>query len=1001
VSNTTRDILDKELRRFKHKFWLSELLKGFMIFIGTAIVWVVIVSVLEYFSWLSSDQRALLFWLTSCIVVVLLMYYILRPVFQLFVRGNGLSNLYAARYIGQKISEVDDRLVNYLELCNESLNDDLVDAGIAQKEKSLIAFSFSDAISYNVLKPFLLFLIVPLAMGLFFLVNQQWYIVKEGASRLLNYNHSYERAFPFKVSFSDDLVINEGESISIDVNFLGEFIADEIDIVSNSRKLILKKLSAGMYRIDAFNVTEEVDFRFVYDEAFSKSYKIDVKKRPVIGRIWANIEPPGYTGIESFIIDNAKEIEIPAGSTVSILYNFKNIENLALSASDSSILINAYSQGDTIAFIPKQNMTLSVRGGGSLLHEMDLLLIQDHAPVIEARIDSLPNEVKVAVSANDDYGIEKASINVRFINGAERIENLFLIENAVQTTFTFEKAVFRDIEQIELSAADKLRKVTKLIYIGEKKKTLDNELIGLAGLMDDLVTSNEDLNLASNELPNRDKRASLLKKSKNLKSKIADINRRSEEDLARLEELATRLEELLKDQEKIEKSVEQIISDKEIDAVIKALDKEWAILETLAELKKLDKDLEEKEVPSDDLMKSLENKSTDLQSVLNEDERNSIEWNRLDSIKSKQSELKENDLSHSDSEEEKKGSEDGQTDEQSEENEELIEQMKEDSKSLQSQLAEMSSMMKMEELKKNIALLRRLEIRALNVSFDQEVLVGSISNTKVIDVVIRREQKTVISYTEDVLDSLGVVMVTDDLLGAILKKNESLLREQLGVLKSQEESLLSSFISNQRYLQYALNDLASVLYDILTSEQQQMQGMLAGSKECNNPKSGKGRKKSLSQQQKELGDKLGKMIQSGYAGKKGTKGKPNNGLLELIKGQEQLLEMYKQEGGQQAGDKGIIEDVNQQLEDLINGNLDKAYLRNKSIEDKLIDFEWSKENKPDLEDQRKSTEGTADYDGIKQQVNQQYLFEKQRELTMKIIPVLNIYYGRKWREVSK
>ncbi len=998
MSNTTRDIIDKELKRFKQKFWLSELLKGLMIFIGTGVVWVVIVSVLEYFSWLSTDQRALLFWLTSFIVVVLLMYYVLRPLLHLFIKGNGISNYTAARYIGQNIYEVDDRLINYLELRSESINSDLVDAGIVQKEKSLIEFSFSDAISYYLLKPFLLFLIVPLAMGLFFLVNQQWYIVKEGASRLLNYNHSYERAFPFEVSFSNDLVINEGENISIEVSFFGDFIAEEIEVVSNSRSLSFKKVSTHLYRLDAFGVTEEVDFRFLYDEAYSKSYKIHVKKRPVIGRIWIYVQPPGYTGVESFFIDNAKEIEIPAGSMVNIFYNFKNIENLALYASDSSIVINAYNQGDTIAFIPKQNMTLSARGGGDLLNEIDLSLIQDRAPVIEGRIDSLASEVKLAISANDDYGIEEASINFGFINGVERIENLSIIKNAVQTTFSFDKALFKDIEQIELSAADKLRKVTKLIYkLDRKPSSIDDELKGLAGLMDDIVSTNEELKQASSEQSNGNKRLALLKKSKDLKAKTTELKQKGEQDISRLEELAMKLEELLRDQEISEKTVKESISDKEIDAVIKALEKEWAILETIAALKTLDKELERNEAPSDELMKSIESRRSDLSNVFNEEERKSIDWNRFNSIESKQREIKENSVTQSDNEDFNKGSDDGESNEK--ENDELLEQMKDDSKTLQSQLESLSTMMKMEEMKRNIALLRRLEVRALKVSFDQEVLVGSISNDKVVDASIRREQQNVISYAVDVLDSLGVVMVSDDILKAVLNKNELLLREQLSMLKSQEESSLSSLISNQRYLQYALNDLANVLYDILTSEEQKMQGMLSGSKECNNPKSGKGKKKSLSEQQKELGEKLGNMMQNGLSGKQGAKGKPNKGLLELIKGQEQLLEMYKQEAGQQTGDKGIIEDFNKQIEDLIKFNLDKVYLRNKSIEDKLIDFELSKENKPDLDDQRKSEEGTADYDGIKKQVIQQYLFEKQRELTMKIIPVLNVYYGRKWREV--
>jgi hypothetical protein len=310
--------------------------------------------------------------------------------------------------------------------------------------------------------------------------------------------------------------------------------------------------------------------------------------------------------------------------------------------------------------------------------------------------------------------------------------------------------------------------------------------------------------------------------------------------------------------------------------------------------------------------------------------------------------------------------------------------------------------MMMEAMEKNIELLRRLELRALKASLKQEQVYNQTQTSREVENSAVGSQKEIIQASVVILDSLAYATVTDEQLAVVLRKNVELLDQHIKNLSNLQDITYSGLVSGQRYLQYGLNDLASILYDILKSESQSLQSMMAGEGQCKNPKPGKGKKKSLSQQQKELGEKMGKKKGKGESegegqpGKQGRQSLSQGELLELIKGQEEIIKGFKKSGGNKPGEIEALDEMNKQLDDLLKNNIDKAIARNKEIEDKLILIEKSENQKKEDDNKRKSQENKLDYEALRNCIFVEYLTKIQTSTGVVNLPALKQYYTVKW-----
>ena len=128
-------IIEEKIDKYIRKFYINELLKGVILFFSASLLYFIITAALEYFLWLSTTLRAILFW--SLILVSLLLFsrFILWPIAKLFRLAKGIDYNDASNQIGKYFPEVNDKLTNLLQLKSLGHQEELVLAALRKLGK--------------------------------------------------------------------------------------------------------------------------------------------------------------------------------------------------------------------------------------------------------------------------------------------------------------------------------------------------------------------------------------------------------------------------------------------------------------------------------------------------------------------------------------------------------------------------------------------------------------------------------------------------------------------------------------------------------------------------------------------------------------------------------------------------------------------------------------------------------------------------------------------------
>ena len=138
--------LEAKLERFIRKYYKDELLRGLLFFIAIGLAYVLLVLGIEYFFWLNTWGRGILFWSFVGIEAFLLIRFIGIPILRLFKLSKGIDYSEASKLIGNHFPEVKDKLLNTLQLQATAQTSDLARASVLQKSKELEPIPFTLAI---------------------------------------------------------------------------------------------------------------------------------------------------------------------------------------------------------------------------------------------------------------------------------------------------------------------------------------------------------------------------------------------------------------------------------------------------------------------------------------------------------------------------------------------------------------------------------------------------------------------------------------------------------------------------------------------------------------------------------------------------------------------------------------------------------------------------------------------------------------------------------------
>ena len=151
---------------------------------------------------------------------------------KLFLKLILLIKIQVPKIIGNHFPEVQDKLLNVLQLNENSGESDLILASINQKSKELAPISFVKAIDFKQNKKYLKLAIIPFliwVISLFTGVNES---LTQSLNRVVHHRTSYIPPAPFSFFLvNSDLQVIQGKPIRISVKTVGNTVPNEAKII--------------------------------------------------------------------------------------------------------------------------------------------------------------------------------------------------------------------------------------------------------------------------------------------------------------------------------------------------------------------------------------------------------------------------------------------------------------------------------------------------------------------------------------------------------------------------------------------------------------------------------------------------------------------------------------------------------------------------------------------------------------------------------------------------
>lgn len=405
------------LRKYKRKFYLNQLLKGSIFFLSVLLGAYLIFNTLEYFGNFNTYFRTVFFFSFLAIALILGYSFVIIPIIRIVENGKKLPDEEAAVQIGNLIPQVKDKLLNTLQLYKFSNQDnDMIKAGIAQKTEELSVFKFSKVINLKENKRFLPFLIPPVTIiaALLIFIPQ---LFTEGTSRIIKYNEEFIPAAPFQFFLENNsLETFKNEDLELKLNILGNALPEVTYIEYNGRKHKMEKIDESHYTFIFKSIDKSINFKFLAANFYSKNFEVILKSRPILNQFDLKLDYPNYINKKSESLSNIGNLIIPEGTIVTWIFDTEDSDELNLNfnnAKQKQTVSKKINNGFEVRkqIFKSDIYTIALKnkfGTNKEKIEYSINVIADEYPKItvqQYRDTVLYNYLALGGNVSDDYGI--------------------------------------------------------------------------------------------------------------------------------------------------------------------------------------------------------------------------------------------------------------------------------------------------------------------------------------------------------------------------------------------------------------------------------------------------------------------------------------------------------------------------------------------------------------------------------------------------------------------
>lgn len=416
----TSTIIYQKLEAFIKKFYTNELLRGTLLFIGFGLLYFLFTLFIEYFLWLQPAARTFLFWTFILVEVYLLTRFIAFPIFKLFKLKEGISYLEASKIIGSHFPEVSDKLLNFLQLSqNSNAGSELLYASIEQKSQNLAPIPFGRAINFGENKRYLPIALIPLVFLLLFFISGNSSVISQSLNRVIHYKASFIKPAPFNlVILNPNLVVQQNSDFVLKVKAEGSILPENILVFIEDESYFMENNGSGIFQYKINSPSETVVFHLEANTVISPDYELNVVSVPTISSFEMKLTFPNYLKRKTEIIKGTGNAVIPEGtlvewkiigsSTESIVFNSNKISSKFVANDNSFVFAKIINQNTEYQVITSNN---NLKNFEKLQYQ--IAIVKDQYPTID--VQQAPDSLKVDKSffickIADDYGFSKLQI---------------------------------------------------------------------------------------------------------------------------------------------------------------------------------------------------------------------------------------------------------------------------------------------------------------------------------------------------------------------------------------------------------------------------------------------------------------------------------------------------------------------------------------------------------------------------------------------------------------
>ncbi len=611
------DLIFNKLEEFIKKYYLNQLIKGSFFFIGIGLLYFLFTLFVEYFFWLKPTGRTILFWMFITVEVILFFRFICFPIFKLFKIQKGIGYKEASKIIGNHFSQVNDKLINFLQLAESPEKSELLLASIEQKAENLKPVPFSNAIDFKKSYKFLPLALLPLLLLAMFYVSGHSDIISDSMTRVVNYSQRYSPPAPYEfVIKNHQLTVNQGEDYVLQVKTAGSVIPEQVMIVLDDESYYLENTAVGEFQYRFSKPLKDVDFYFQSAKVTSKDYTLKVIEVPVIANLEMQFTFPSYLGKKPEVIKGTGNAIIPEGTKISWRINAQTTDKVEWTDSD---LVNEFSKEDNVFILTKNifentDYQILTSNKNKRHHEKlqyKISVIKDAYPSIT--ITDLPDSLGITKNVligevNDDYGLSKLQVVYYKKSNDKELK----VKQLAVNKGTFDRFHYTFPDGLEIEPGVEYEYYFEVFdndaihhFKSSKSSVFSHrELTDQEKQSENLKQQSENINSLSKSIKSQEKQLSEIDKLKQLNKEKTDLDFKDQKKIDDFLKRQMQQEEMMKSfSEKLKKNLEEFNpeqEDKQKELLEERLEKNQEESEKnkklLEELKKLADKLQKEEL---------------------------------------------------------------------------------------------------------------------------------------------------------------------------------------------------------------------------------------------------------------------------------------------------------------------------------------------------------------------------------------------------------------------